>query len=337
MAESNWTTVISVYAHIVPRNAKLRYVVLDFETTGLSPRDDKIIEVGLVKCSGAEEVDAMSMFINPRTPLSAKVTELTGITDSDLRGAPTIKQVIEQIRAFIGGDVIVAHNAGFDIAFLQSAYLQSKIDEDIRCIDTLTLCRALYPDRKDHRLCAYIEDLGLSSCQTHRAIDDARCTHRLFDHLLSQIGCQPLLRVIHAKKPKEGAEAAQAETSKHRLSVKVSSIQPEADAVLDLQHPLYGKSIVFTGDLTIPREEAMQMAVNVGAKVKTSVSKKTDFLVVGRQDKALVGADGMSTKEEKAQALNESGAAHIEILGERAFLALIQGHADSTTEEMTLV
>ena len=326
MAKPDWTAAIAAYSHIVPRNARLRYAVLDFETTGLSPRDDKIIEVGIVKCSGAEEVDAMSMFINPKEPLSEKVTEITGITDKALCDAPTIKQVIAQIREFIGNDIIVAHNATFDVSFLQNAYLQSKMEVGIRYIDTLALCRKVYPDRKDHRLCAYIEYFGLSDCQKHRAIDDARCTHRLFEMLLPQIENRPILHVEHLDK------------AKYKPAVKVSSVKPATDAAIDPQHPLYEKSIVFTGELTISREEAMQMAVNVGAKVKTSVSKKTDFLVVGKQDKSLVGADGMSTKEEKALELNGSGAAHIKIIWEKEFLALIKGNADSIVEgEMALV
>ena len=88
--------------------------------------------------------------------------------------------------------------------------------------------------------------------------------------------------------------------------------------------PLCGKSIVFTGTLSIDRDVAMQLAVNAGASVRSSVSKKTDFLVVGQQDKALVGDDGMSSKEEKAHALNDSGQADIRFLTEEEFLELLK-------------
>ena len=80
---------------------------------------------------------------------------------------------------------------------------------------------------------------------------------------------------------------------------------------------------MFTGELHISRAEAMQLAVDVGAKVTSSVSKKTDYVVVGKQDLALVGEDGMSTKEERAHALNSEGVANIQIIGEAEFLALI--------------
>lgn len=81
---------------------------------------------------------------------------------------------------------------------------------------------------------------------------------------------------------------------------------------------------MFTGELSIDRAAAMQMAVDVGAVVKSGVSGKTDYLVVGTQDLALVGADGMSSKEEKAYALNQAGKAHIQIIREQEFIDLVR-------------
>ena len=96
---------------------------------------------------------------------------------------------------------------------------------------------------------------------------------------------------------------------------------------IDPAHPLCGKNLVFTGELSISRKEAMQLAVNVGAVIKSSVSSKTDYLIVGKQDLALVGEDGMSGKEEKAHALNEAGKANIRIVSEADFWQLIDGIA----------
>ena len=86
---------------------------------------------------------------------------------------------------------------------------------------------------------------------------------------------------------------------------------------------LDGKSVVFTGALSFARSAAKSLALAAGAAVKTSVSKKTDFLVVGEQDEILVGCDGMSEKEEKAAALNQKGAT-IQVISEQEFLALLQ-------------
>jgi len=87
--------------------------------------------------------------------------------------------------------------------------------------------------------------------------------------------------------------------------------------------PLFGQRIVFTGELSIRREDAMQLAVDAGALLQSTVSGRTNILVVGKQNIALVGADGMSSKEEKAYALNQAGKANITILDEEQFFALI--------------
>ena len=113
----------------------------------------------------------------------------------------------------------------------------------------------------------------------------------------------------------------------YKFSKKEFRVTPRFFSVEDLEkenkHPFFMKNIVFTGDMHMSRQEAAQLATDVGGIVKTSVSSKTHYLVVGKQDLALVGQDGMSTKEEKAQALNQSGKAHIKVISEHEFLALL--------------
>ena len=104
-----------------------------------------------------------------------------------------------------------------------------------------------------------------------------------------------------------------------RTDPKALIPNPNADPA----NPLFGKNVVFTGDLSIPRGQAAAAAAQLGAVVKSGVSKKTDFLIVGRQETALVGAEGHSSKELKAQQLNASGAAQINLLNEAEYLELI--------------
>ena len=101
------------------------------------------------------------------------------------------------------------------------------------------------------------------------------------------------------------------------------ALAPNPDA--DPQNPFFGKAVVFTGDLALPRAEAAVAVSQLGASVKSSVSRHTDYLVVGMQDAALVGAKGCSTKEQKAVQLNESGKAEIKVLDEPQFMALLAG------------
>lgn len=103
--------------------------------------------------------------------------------------------------------------------------------------------------------------------------------------------------------------------------MKPSDIEATVDCI-NPSGPLYGKNIVFTGEMSLSRSEAMQIAVNAGAVVKTAVSRKTNYLVVGVQDLDIVGDDGMSSKEEKAYALNEEGTADIKIIDEVEFIQL---------------
>lgn len=87
--------------------------------------------------------------------------------------------------------------------------------------------------------------------------------------------------------------------------------------------PLWGRIVVFTGNLpSIPRHQAIQIAVNCGAVIRGSVSSKTNYLVVGEQDLDIVGLDGMSTKQERALELNSAGKGHIQIIDEAEFLRL---------------
>ena len=109
------------------------------------------------------------------------------------------------------------------------------------------------------------------------------------------------------------------------------ALVPNPDA--DPANPLFQKNVVFTGDLSIPRGQAAAAAAQLGATVKSGVSKKTDFLIVGKQEAALVGADGHSTKELKALQLNEAGTASIKILDEAAYLALIAQWGSEKTEK----
>ncbi len=98
------------------------YVVFDVETTGLSAVYDTIIELAAVKVKGGEIIDKFEAFANPHRPLSATIIELTGITDDMLQDAPDVVDVIRDFREWIGDDILVAHNASFDMGFLNVAY-----------------------------------------------------------------------------------------------------------------------------------------------------------------------------------------------------------------------
>lgn len=104
------------------------YVVFDLETTGFSPIKDKIIEIGAVKVEHGEITDKFSTFVNPKVPIPFQITQLTSITDQMVIGAPDIETVLPQFMEFIGDAALVAHNASFDVSFIEQNCRYQDID-----------------------------------------------------------------------------------------------------------------------------------------------------------------------------------------------------------------
>lgn len=153
------------------------YVVFDVETTGLSAVYDKIIELAAVKIKNGEIIDRFERFANPHHPLSQKTTELTGITDDMVAEAPDIEPVLQDFFAFAGDDILVAHNASFDMGFLNEGYRHigyAKAANPV--VDTLELGRFLYPTMKNHRLDTLCKTFNIDLTNHHRAIYDAEAT-----------------------------------------------------------------------------------------------------------------------------------------------------------------
>lgn len=165
------------------------FVIFDLETTGFSPSNDEIIEIGAVKIKGQEVLDRFSTFVKASKPLSYKIIELTGINDNHLTNAPTIEEVLPKFREFIGEAVLVAHNATFDTGFLRQNYRRYlNIDLSNPILDTLPLARALFPGLKNHRLNTLAKECAVKLENHHRAIDDAEATKDILYHFLKLMG-----------------------------------------------------------------------------------------------------------------------------------------------------
>jgi DNA polymerase-3 subunit epsilon len=256
--------------------------------------------------------------VNPCTHIPPQITELTGICDADVIGAPTLHSLIHEIDNFLDDHVIIGHNIPFDLSFLQYAYqriLGSK--KAFQYIDTLSLSQAAYPHFPSHKLNFLKSKLNIEAGRSHRAMNDVICTNQLLNRCLSSISSpmNRLLQTFHYRDIK---------LEKYE-NVTPSMMKPACTS-FDSNHPLFGKTIVFTGTFSRSKDCLMQMALDIGASVKTSVSSKTHVLVVGKQDISVVGNNGMSTKQEKAYTLNESGRANIMIIEESEFLDLANAH-----------
>ena len=163
------------------------------ETTGLDGNRDRIIEIFLLSLSKSGEVAEYGTLVNPERPLPPKITEITGLTDSDLISAPTEKEVAREIREFIGFGTPVAHNLPFDLRFLNAMFRRNHLLElGGGGIDTLAISRALFPKLciypeggGSHRLSNLMYHFGLeaSYANAHRAKDDVMLLVEIFRHL----------------------------------------------------------------------------------------------------------------------------------------------------------
>lgn len=166
---------------------KGEYVIFDVETTGLSAVHDVIIELAAVKMKDGKIVDRFEAFANPHRSLAPHIVDLTGITDEMLKDAPEIDEVIQDFLKFIKGCHLVAHNARFDMGFLQEAVKklgEAPVKNSV--IDTLELARYLYPDLKNHRLNTLCNYLDVTLEQHHRAIYDAEATGYVFWKMIEE-------------------------------------------------------------------------------------------------------------------------------------------------------
>jgi len=165
------------------------YVIYDIETTGLSSNYHEIIEIGAVKMSRGIEVERFSELIKPSRPISALITEITGITDEDVAHARNIKEVLKEFVAFIDGAVLVAHNASFDNSHLY--YHMKKyglFEKEFPTIDTLQFARVVYNEKMKLFGLKYVaKALKVELEQHHRALSDAKTTANIFMKMLGDV------------------------------------------------------------------------------------------------------------------------------------------------------
>ncbi|MCY0875279.1 MAG: PolC-type DNA polymerase III [Firmicutes bacterium] len=163
------------------------YVIFDTETTGLSAAHCELIEIAGVKMQGGVIIDRFAELIAPMTPIPAKITEITNITNDMVAGAPSVQEVLPKFRTFCEGSVMVAHNAEFDLAFLRvqaSCCGVKPFDEVV--IDTLALARTLYPNDRNHKLKTLTQKFEVKLFEHHRALADAEATGRIYYKLLQE-------------------------------------------------------------------------------------------------------------------------------------------------------
>ena len=149
------------------------FISIDVETTGLSPIYNELIEISAIKYNGQSKIDKFTTLIKPTTEIPQSITRITGITNEMVSNSPSIEKVMPNLIEFIADYPIVAHNAKFDMGFLQR-YSNNSF------IDTVKISRNLYPELPNHKLGTVAKHIGITEDGFHRAEFDCECCAKIY-------------------------------------------------------------------------------------------------------------------------------------------------------------
>ena len=226
--------------------------------------------------------------------------------------APPIKDILPNFFDFIGDAILVGHNINFDIDFINGACIKHRIGKSLSnfYVDTLKISRRLLPSLDHHRLKDITKALEIDYENAHRAHNDCVFTYQ----------CLEKMREI----AKENPTLLLSQPAKHKVHHFIKSADIATQNVeFDETNPVYGKTIIITGTLKLmSREEAMQTIADLGGLNGDTVTKKTDYLVIGNNDYCKTIKDGKSSKQKKAEQYILKGC-DIKIIPEDMFYEMI--------------
>lgn len=157
------------------------FTVFDTETTGLEAATNRIVEIGGIRFDRKGIISRFNSLINPEMAMPAEASRVNGITDAMLKGQPVAATVIPDFLRFAGNSILIAHNAPFDMGFLNAElYRLGKPSLSNKVIDTIPLTKELYPGKPKYALQSLAADFGITALDAHRAEDDARVCMELF-------------------------------------------------------------------------------------------------------------------------------------------------------------
>ena len=286
------------------------FCVLDVETTGLDYSHDRIVQIGIIKVLDNQPVDSLNTYINPEMPIPARSTDIHGITDADVKDAPTYKQIADRVLSLMNNSTVVGHNVTFDLNFVQRIFpFCSDPDADIKIdyIDTWEYAHRVVSRVQDYKLQTLLAFYGIDPGEAHTAYDDARATLELFN----------ALRYEYAHKDEIEAQRKAAELEARRQKKEA---EKAARAAAFSASPLFEKSFCFTGSFSIDRAAMEALAQSVGGVLREKISGRTSYLVKG--DVSDLPDWALDRKLHKAEELIEAGKG-IQIIDEAEFMRLI--------------
>jgi DNA polymerase-3 subunit epsilon len=176
-----------------------RLAVVDLETTGTAATADRITEIGIVRVENGAIAEEWSSLVNPETPIPEEIQALTGITNDMVRGAPTFRELANEVNKRLDDHLFIAHNARFDYAFIKNEFRRVGISYTADVLCTVRLSRKLYPGHASYGLDALIARHNLHDEQRHRALGDARLAWRFIETALREHAHEDVAAIIKAQ------------------------------------------------------------------------------------------------------------------------------------------
>lgn len=177
------------------------YAAIDLETTGLDPKIDGIVEIGIVKVIEGVAEETYQTFVKPCRLLSERITQLTGIRQEDVEAAPELDVILPEVLAFVGELPLLGHRVLFDYSFLKRAAVNRKLSFERKGIDTLGIARRYLPQLSSRSLSALCSHYEIPH-QAHRALEDAMAAHQLYGRLKEQFWAEDEASGVHSLVPK---------------------------------------------------------------------------------------------------------------------------------------
>lgn len=311
-----------------------RILGIDFETANRTRSSACSLGLCVLDFPSGAVLEKKQFLINPNVQFDYFNTLVNGITPDMVKDAPLFQDVVGEISSrLIHNTIVVAHNAPFDISVLRNSCDVAQIPvPELNYFCTLKLSRSLLPGMASYTLPAVAVKCGLPDFRHHLADDDAETCAKIFLHLANMCNAE----TIHQLSLRSGvwfgqtyADGSYSSCHKTRepqidLPDDGSDILPECSSITPNEsNPLFGKTVVFTGALCgMPRTEAESIVAAAGGVVGKSVTKKTNFIVCGYQDPAVLNGHKKSSKLIKAEQYAADGC-DIQIIPEELFRTMI--------------
>ena len=310
--------------------SNLTFITLDFETA--TSQRASVCEVGLAFVESGEIGMSRSNLIRPpHNQYDSANIAVHGITPIMTDISPGFEMFWPTLANILQGKTVVAHYAPFDMGVIREESLRCGLPlPEFRFVCSFALAHYVLPGFYSYGLEPLCQHFGIATEGHHRAGTDALMTAKLMLRLCEVAEVDSIEALVEKYHYRFGTFEGGIYKPFNHLRDRSNEYTPDqfakdyqADASgFDEENPFYNKEVVFTGTMARPRHDLMQMVMDIGGRTKDSLTRSTDFLVVGQQDFRIVGEEGMSGKQKKAMEMIAKGAP-LQVLSEAEFFMMI--------------